>query len=202
MDDTLNHLPEDLMSQLLKSGTRRQFPAGTELLREGQYVQVVPIVLSGLVKVYSRYEDRELLLYYIEPAESCIMSFRAGLAQEKSHVFAQTEEESELLLIPVSEIRPWLQEYPAFGALFFSQYAKRYSELLTTIHHILFDQLDKRLHDHLLEKARLKGTSLLSTSHQQLADELGTVREVISRTIKKLEAEGRVRQVGHRIELP
>jgi CRP/FNR family transcriptional regulator len=201
MKDFLHTLSPELREELLSRGVRQNFEARSPLLREGQYVKVIPIVLKGLVKVYTRYEDRELLLYYIEPEESCIMSFWAGYSSEPSQVYAQTEEPSDLLLLPVSGIREWLREYPSFGSLFFEQYAKRYNELLRTIHHILFNRLDIRLHEHLCEKGRLRNTRVLSLSHQQLADELGTVREVISRTLKKLEADSLVRQTGHRIEI-
>lgn len=201
MQKLLKNLSPTLREELLSQGTRQQFGPHSPLLREGQYVKVIPIVLTGLVKVYSRYGDRELLLYYIEPEESCIMSFWAGFAEEPSRVFAQTEEPSDLLLLPTSGIREWLKTYPSFGSLFFEQYAKRYNELLNTIHHILFNKLDVRLYEHLCEKGRLRDTRMLSMSHQQLADELGTVREVISRTLKKLEADSLVRQSGHRIEI-
>ncbi|MCO5725906.1 Crp/Fnr family transcriptional regulator [Robiginitalea marina] len=201
MKDLLSSLPAALGRELMDRCERRSFPAKVELLREGQYVQAIPIVLKGLIKVCTRYEDRELLLYYIEPEESCIMSFWAGFSEEPSRVFALTEEDSELLMVPAAGLQGWLREYPAFGSLFFQQYAKRYSELLDTIHHILFSQLDVRLYQHLLKKARLHKSGLISMSHQQLADELGTVREVISRTLKKLELEGMVKQSGHRIEL-
>jgi CRP/FNR family transcriptional regulator len=201
MQDLLSNLPPSLREELLSSGIRQHIEPQSPLLREGQYVKVIPIVLSGLVKVFSRYGERELLLYYIEPEESCIMSFWAGFSEEPSRVFAQTEEASDLLLLPVSGIREWLKTYPSFGSLFFEQYAKRYNELLNTIHHILFNKLDVRLYEHLCEKSRLRDTRILSISHQQLADELGTVREVVSRTLKKLEADSLVRQSGHRIEI-
>lgn len=201
MQDLLSNLPATLRQELLSQGIRRHFDAQSPLLREGQYVKVIPIVISGLIKVFSRYGERELLLYYIEPEESCIMSFWAGFSAEPSQVFAQTEEASDLLLLPASGIRDWLRDYPSFGSLFFEQYAKRYNELLKTIHHILFNKLDVRLYEHLCEKGRLRNTRMLSMSHQQLADELGTVREVVSRTLKKLEADSLVRQSGHRIEI-
>ncbi len=194
-------LPEALLRQIRAQCPPRRFEAGEELLREGQYVGAIPLVLEGLVKVYTRYEERELLLYYIEPEESCIMSFSAGMDQQPSQVYAQTEAPSELLLLPVAEVRRWMHDYPAFNGLFFQQYRQRYSELLETIHHVLFNKLHVRLYDHLKRKARLRGTGELALSHQQLADELGTVREVITRTLKKLEAEGLVRQNGQRIEL-
>lgn len=194
-------LPAALLRQIEEQCPPRRFDAGVELLREGQYVGAIPLVLKGLVKVYTRYEERELLLYYIEPQESCIMSFSAGMDQQPSQVYAQTEAPSELLLLPIEEVRRWMRDYPAFNGLFFQQYRQRYSELLETIHHVLFNKLHVRLYEHLKRKARLRATDELALSHQQLADELGTVREVITRTLKKLESEGLVRQNGQRIEL-
>ena len=201
MKGPFSTLPDSLNRLIQKKAIRQRFDAGEVILREGQYVKVIPVVLEGLVKVYTRYEDRELLLYYIAPDESCIMSFSSGLNREPSQVFAQTESDSELLLLPVGELSQWVSEHPEFGAMFLLQYKQRYSELLETIHHILFDRLHVRLHDHLKRKAKLGGQNPLSISHQQLADELGTVREVISRTVKKLEAQGLVRQRGQAIEI-
>jgi CRP/FNR family transcriptional regulator len=201
MSGPFSNLPASLSSKLLGSASRAHFDTGEVILREGQFVKVIPIVIEGLVKVYTRYEDRELLLYYITPDESCIMSFASGFHGEPSRVYAQTEAPTDLLLLPVSELSQWVREHPQFTELFLGQYKKRYSELLETVHQVLFDRLDLRLYDHLKRKAALKSVHRLSISHQQLADELGTVREVISRTVKKLEVQGLVRQDGQSIEI-
>ena len=118
----LPSLPLSLREEILAMGIRQAVPAGTELLREGQYVNVIPLVLDGLVKVFSRYEERELLLYYIEPVESCVMSFSAGLWNLPSKVFAITEEESDLLLLPVQHVNEWVRKYPTLNQLFFGQF--------------------------------------------------------------------------------
>lgn len=201
MEQGLGSVNRSLSEHLFRIGTRKAVPAGAELLREGQFVQVVPMVLQGLIKVYTRRDDRELLLYYIEPDQSCIMSFSAVLREAPSRVYAQAEADSELLLLDAKAVRNSLGEHPDMNRLFFELFTERYGELLDTIHHILFNQLDVRLGDHLRRKAALLGTDALSISHQQLADELGTVREVISRTIKKLEAGGQVIQEGQRIRI-
>ena len=201
MEGPFSNLPLSLSAEILQSALRKDFKAGEMILREGEYVKVIPVVLSGLLKVFTRYEDRELLLYYIAPEESCIMSFSSGLHGEPSQVFAQTEADSELLLLPVRELSGWIREHPEFSRMFLLQYRQRYSELLDTIHQVLFDRLHVRLYEHLKRKATLAGVQRLAISHQQLADALGTVREVISRTVKKLEAEGLVRQSGQSIEI-
>ncbi|MEO2050744.1 MAG: Crp/Fnr family transcriptional regulator [Allomuricauda sp.] len=190
----LSFLKPELVDTILAESDIKAFPKGTEILREEQYVKVLPIVVDGLVKVYSRFDERELLLYYIEPAQSCVMSFYAALNNTPSKVFAVTEEDSNIILIPVQYLPKWLQEYPKFNELFYHQFNLRYSELLTTISNLLLDKMDKRLYDHLIRKTEMIHTKTIKISHGQLANELGTAREVVSRVMKKLETEGKVTQ--------
>ncbi len=197
----LKGLPTDLIAEIQEKAAIQLVPQNTELLRAGQYVKVIPLVLSGLVKVFSRYEDRELLLYYIQPRESCIMSFSAGIKNEVSQVFAYTEEDSEILLLPVDYISHWIKQYPGLNDLFFQQYNLRYIELLDTINHLLFDTLDKRVLQYLQQKARLTDTNPLKISHRQIAQELGTAREVVSRVLKKLEHQHMIKQQAQSIEV-
>ena len=104
-----NHLPfleDDLLLEIADYGEWIELEPGMQLLREGQYVKVIPIVMTGLVKVFTQFENKELLLYYIRPSESCIMSFSAILNNDPSKIFAITEELSQLLLIPAEKINP------------------------------------------------------------------------------------------------
>ncbi|WP_299051101.1 Crp/Fnr family transcriptional regulator [uncultured Polaribacter sp.] len=190
----LSFLPKELQQKILSESTIQQFAKGTKILREQQYVKVLPIVIEGLVKVNSSFNEKELLLYYIEPAQSCVMSFYAALKNTPSKIFAETEEDSTILLIPVRYLPIWLKDYPKFNDLFYSQFNLRYSELLDTISHLLLDKMDKRLYDHLKRKTKLINSKSIKVSHVQLANELGTAREVISRVMKKLEVEGKIAQ--------
>jgi CRP/FNR family transcriptional regulator len=195
------HLNSELISEIKDSAIKKEIPKGTEILRDGQYVTVVPIVLDGLIKVFKQYEERDLLLYYIKPNESCIMSFAAGLKNEPSNVFAQTEEDTTALLLPVEKIFSWTKKYPDLNSLFFQQYNLRYSELLDTIQQVMFDKMDKRLYDYLREKIELLDKNPLKMSHRQIANDLGTAREVVSRVLKKLENEGKVKQLTNGIKI-
>lgn len=197
----LSFLNPELVDLILKESSTQEIPKGTEILREQQYVKVLPIVLEGLVKVYSRFDEKELLLYYIEPTQSCVMSFYAALKNTPSQVFAETEENSKIILIPVEYLPIWLKEYPEFNELFFNQYNLRFSELIDTISHLLLDKMDKRLYDHLKRKAELISETSIKISHSQLANELGTAREVISRVMKKLENDGKVEQNSGKIKI-
>lgn len=197
----LSFLPTDLLTEIKEVSEIKDIPEGTQILREGQYVKVIPIVLDGLIKVFTSHDDKELLLYYIKPRESCIMSFAASLKNEKSQVFAITEEDTRTLLLPVSKIEAWIRKFPDMNNLFFQQYNLRYSELLETIHHLLFHKMDQRLYDYIQQKVSLTGKNPLKISHRQIANELGTAREVISRIMKKLETDGKLKQHSNSIEL-
>jgi len=191
----------DLVAEINSSALQKELPKDQEILTEGQYVKRIPFVLDGLIKVSTRHEDKELLLYYIKPNERCIMSFAAGLKNEPSKVCATTEEETSVLLLPVDKVSSWTKQFPDINNLFFQQYNLRYGELLDTIHQVLFERMDKRLHTYLKEKIEVTSKNPLKISHRQIAKELGTAREVISRTMKKLEAENRVKQHPGRIEI-
>ncbi len=190
----LAFLQPQLLEEIINCSAVKSYLKGTEILREKQYVHVLPIVLSGLVKVYSRFEEKELLLYYIEPAQSCIMSFYAALKHTPSKVFATIEEDAQLLLIPVQHLTNLLRIYPTFNELIYNQYNLRYAELLDTIGHLLLDKMDKRIYEHLKKKADMTKNATIKLSHGQIASELGTAREVVTRMLKKLEIEGKIQQ--------
>lgn len=199
--NSLSYLNAELVKKIQDEAILKKLPRHTEILREGQFIKVIPIVLEGLIKVYTRYEDRELLLYYIQPDESCIMSFSASIKNEPSTIFAITEEDTTALLLPVNKVAKWMIQYPDINTLFFQQYKQRYSDLLDTIHHVLFNRMDERLYKHLKTKTQVSHQNPLKISHQQVADELGTVREVVSRVMKKLENDGLVKQDSKGIKI-
>jgi len=194
-------LGDDLIEEMHVKGLLKEVPAGSEILHEGQYVNYVPILLSGLLKVYTRQEDRELLLYYIQPFESCVMSFIAGLNQDKSKIFAVAVEDSVLLLLPGENLRQWIHEYPRLNLLYYQQFDLRYSELISTINHLIYDKLDKRIYQFLKDRVGVTARNPVKISHRELAGELGTAREVVSRLVKKLEKEGKLKQHQDSIEI-
>lgn len=197
----LPHIGPDLQKAFAAEGVLKDIEAHTEILQEGQHVTMIPLVLEGLIKVYTRNEERELLLYYIEPSESCVMSFLAGIKNQPSKIFALTEAPTKLLLLPSRSVEKWIQLYPGLNTLFYDLYNTRYSELIDTLNQLIFQKLDSRIFEYLKEKSRVKSTRILDLRHREIALELGTSREVITRVLKKLEKEGKVRQVENGIEL-
>jgi CRP/FNR family transcriptional regulator, anaerobic regulatory protein len=201
IENKFRYLGNDLITELLASSVVKIFPPETELVREGQYIKYIPIVLNGLVKVFTQFEEKELLLYYIKPEQSCIMSFSSCINNNKSKIFAITEEESTVLLIPSSKIEKWVINYPSINMLFYRQYELRYSELIDTIHQMLYYKLNKRLIDYLTEKIEVTGKNPIKISHKEIANDLGTAREVVSRLVKKFEKQNMLKQYHDSIEL-
>lgn len=195
------YLGTDLIQEILNISDIKTFPPHTELVREGQYIKIIPIILTGLVKVFTQFLDKELLLYYIKPDQSCIMSFSSCLNNEKSKIFAITEEETTILMIPADKVARWVIEFPTINKLFYQQYDLRYSELIETVNQLLNHKLDKRLLDYLIEKINVTGKNPIKISHKEIAAELGTAREVVSRLMKKLEKQNIVKQHHDSIEL-
>jgi CRP/FNR family transcriptional regulator len=189
---------DSLFQSLLKDevatyGQLKKFPAGSVILQEDSYIKAIPLVLNGSLKVMRTDRDgHEILLYYIIPGESCIMSFLGGIHNETSKIKAIVEEDAEILFIPVEKASEWVKKFPEWSDFIFKLYHKRFEELLTAVNAIAFQKLDMRLLQLLKQKAELYQSKEIKITHQQLADELGTAREAVSRVIKQMENEGLV----------
>jgi CRP/FNR family transcriptional regulator len=196
-----SYLSPDLLKEIIEHSPIQSFDSQTELVREGQYIKVIPIVISGIVKVFTRTDEKELLLYYILPDQSCIMSFSSALHNAKSKIVAVTEQKSTLLLLPANKVSKWIVNFPELNILFYNQYDLRYAELVDTLNHILHDKLDKRVFDYLSEKSKITGSKLIKISHKEIANDLGTAREVVSRIVKKMERENILKLHHESLEL-
>ncbi|AZQ59678.1 Crp/Fnr family transcriptional regulator [Maribacter sp. MJ134] len=201
LNEKLPFLSKEIIDEFKQYATVKDFSKGTQILREEQYVKVLPIVLKGVVKVFSNFGEKELLLYYIEASQSCVMTFSAAMSNSPSRIFATTEENAKILLLPTKNISGWLKRFPEFNQLFYNQYDLRYTELLSTIQYILVDKIDVRLYKYLEQKATVTHQEYLKTTHSQIATELGTAREVISRALKKLELQEKIIQNTHGIKI-
>lgn len=188
-------IPEHLFQSLLnnevyKSGQVLFFAADTVILNINAYISSIPIVLSGSIRVIrTDDEGNEILLYYIKPGESCIMSFLAGIHNDTSKIKAIVEEDVELLLIPVHKASEWIKEFPEWTDFIFSLYQKRFEELLEVVNALAFQKLDARLLHLLGQKSTLFNSKEISITHLQLAEELGVSREAVSRVLKQMENE-------------
>lgn len=193
---TLPFLEPELVEQIAEKGQEVTIPALQQIVREGQYIKTVPIVLDGLLKVIKGNGEKDLLLYYIKPGDSCIMSFAFSLSNEPSNVSAFTETQTTLLLLNADDIRKWLTQFPSLNKLFLDLYNDRYRDLIDTISVLTYEKLDQRLWQYLQNRARVLNTKDLHLTHREIASDLASSREVISRLLKRLESEGLI-STGH-----
>ena len=177
-----------LNEEVYQTGQIKSFPSGTVIVNMNSYIRSIPIVLSGSIKVIKIDEEgKEILLYYIKPGESCIMSFLAGIHHDTSKIKAIVEEDAELLLIPVDKASDWIKKFPEWTDFIFNLYQRRFEELLEVVNAVAFQKIDIRLLQLLKQKSSLFQTKEISVTHQQLADELGITREAVSRVLKQME---------------
>lgn len=192
----------DFREELKKAGDVKFFPAGSVILDMDAYVRYIPLIISGSIKVIRTEEDgREILLYYIKPGESCVVSILSGLKQGTSKVKAIVEEDAEILMISIDKTKEWIKTHPEWIDFVFNLYQKRFEELLEIVNAVAFQKVDARILHLLKQKAQLYDTKEIHTTHQQLADELGISREAASRTLKQMEHAGAIQLARNRIIL-
>jgi len=191
-----------IREKLADIGFTKTFSEGEIIVNENAYVRAIPIVTNGSIKVMRTDEDgREILLYYIKAGESCIMSFLGGLHQDTSKVNAIAEETTEILFIPIDKVGLLIKEFPEWLDYIFRLYHQRFEELLEVVNAIAFKKLDERLLDLMKKKCEITQTKTLNITHEQLANELGTARVVVSRLMKQMEVEGLVTLGRNKITL-
>lgn len=203
----LNNIAEfasspQVREKLLAYGVTKTFSEGDIVLDENAYIKSIPIVLSGSIRVIQTDEDgREILLYYINPGESCIMSFLGGIHHDTSKVKVVAEEKAEILLLPVDKVSVLIKEYPEWLDYIFRLYHKRFEELLQVVNAVAFKKMDERILALIRMKSEQAKSNTLNFTREQLANELGTVRVVVSRLLKQMEDEGFVKLGRNKISL-
>jgi CRP/FNR family transcriptional regulator, anaerobic regulatory protein len=192
----------ELLIEFQDKAKQMSAKAGDTILEIGQVVKMMPIILSGVIKVSRTDEDgKELLLYYVNPNESCAMTFTCCMEQYPSEIRAVAEEDVEMLAIPINVMDEWLVKYPTWKSFVMKTIKNRFNELLKTIDQIAFQKLDERLIHYLKEKSKTTGSALINLSHEQIANDLATSRVVISRLLKTLENQKKLLLYRHQIKL-
>lgn len=198
----LAKMPE-LKNKIISISKILEFEAGTVILKQGSYIKVIPLLISGLAKVFKEepVNGNEVLLYYIKPGESCVMSVTTLVKNETSQVKAVIEEDSSVLIIPADKALEIAKKYPQWNEFIYDLFNLKFDELLNVIEILTFSNKDARLMEYLKKEARLKNTNILQTTHQHIAYDLGSSREVISRLLKKFEHNGSIKLGQGTIEL-
>lgn len=175
--------------------------AGTPVFTEGSGCGKIGFVQSGVIRVFKLSETgREITLYRLEAGESCILSMSCALANPIHQASAVVEEEAEVITLTTNDFQALIDRSHEARNYLFSQFATRLSDVMLLIEEVVFKRMDERLAALLVEFAH--SSEVITTTHEELAIELGTAREVISRTLKEFERQDLVRLSRGTITLP
>ncbi|MBN8835912.1 MAG: Crp/Fnr family transcriptional regulator [Sphingobacteriia bacterium] len=191
----------ELKEALLKHGQLLAFNKGDVIVKTGQYVRFLPIVLKGSIRVFQQKEDREVSLYYVRSGETCTMSLAAAYFNNKSVSHGVVMEPTEVLIFPANFLTEWQLQFPSWNQYIITMFRKRYDELINTFEGVVFDHINVRVMEYLKRKSLIEESRIIDISHQTLAKELGTTRVVISRILKQFEREKKVKLLRGQIEI-
>lgn len=193
---------EELKQQIILRGKLIHMKSGEELMSIGGDFRTIPLIVEGSVKVLREDADgHELFLYFLTPGQTCAMSVNCTLSNRLSEVNATAEEDSVLIGVPASEAGDWLTKFPDWRTFILNTYQSRFTEMLNTIDGLAFKQLDNRVMEYLEDKAKLTHSNEIHSSHQDIATDLNTSREVVSRVLKILEKQGKLSLGRNKINL-
>lgn len=191
-----------LQEEIATVGKLTEFSAGTVIMDVGQYVKLVPLVIEGAIKVSREDEEgHELFLYYLQGGQTCSMSFTCCMMNKKSEIRTIAEENTKMIGIPIRYVDEWMTKYQSWKNFVMQTYDFRMMELVRTIDSIAFHHMDERLLAYLDKKAQATHSKVINATHQEIAYDLNASREAVSRLLKQLENDGRVKLGRNKIEL-
>ena len=191
-----------LQQVLSDQGRLHHFAEGELIMDFGGTVRMLPLILTGSIKISRLGEDgSELFLYYLTRGETCTMTFTCCISSRTSEIRAVAEEDTTVLGLPPQRLDEWMMRYVSWKNFVMQSYDRRLGELLTTIDQIAFQQVDSRLLEYLTRRAELRDDRALTATHQEIANDLHVSRETISRLLKSLEKRGLIALGRNRITL-
>ncbi len=198
----LSYFEPPLLEEIKAVGSVKEMRSGEEMMRPGMYVNFIPIILSGSLKIMRQDDDgKETFLYFLTEGDTCAMSLTCCTANKPSSVRAVVEDDTEMILVPVGKLDEWMNKYQSWKTFVFQSYQKRFEDMLEAVDSLAFRKLDERLWRLLKKKAGLQEKRYVYSTHQELADELSTSREVVTRLLKKLEGMSKIKTHRNRIEI-
>jgi CRP/FNR family transcriptional regulator len=197
------YLFEDkLLDEITSEGKLRSFEKDEIIIDINQELSNIPLVLKGSIKIVREdKEEHELLLYFLEEGDTCAMSLTCCMAQSKSQIRATAESDCTIIMIPKAKMDEWFNAYDSWRRFIMLSYQARFDEMLETIDALAFLKLDERLFKYLLDKVKLSGTTTLLNTHQAISEDLNTSRVVVSRLLKQLEREEKIKLSRNKIEV-
>ncbi len=205
-DHELKSLFPFFESELLKEFEENyeimEFAEGEDLMKSGQNIKSTIFIKEGLVKIYREDEEGdEIFMYHLEPGQACALSIICAVQNITSEIKATAVKPTKVYAIPIFFVEQWMKKYRSWYQFVLSTYRTRFEELLNTIDAIAFNNMDERLVMYLKKNSEISHNKTISVTHAQIAEELCTSREVISRLLKKLSKNGLIRVNRHNIEI-
>lgn len=195
-------LEQGLRAEFDQVGIKLDFNTGDIIIEPNKYIKVIPILLKGTIKVIRETnEGNELILYYIKAGQSCAVSLSTSLMNKLSNIKAIAEEKVELIAIPSSASVKWYDSYASWRMFVLRTMDNRYDEIINALDSVAFKKIDERLMDYLKAKTEAVQSNILNITHQEIANELSTSREVISRSLKQLEQKGILKLFRNKVEI-
>jgi CRP/FNR family transcriptional regulator len=175
---------------------------GDQIIKIGEFIKSTPLIAKGLIKIVRQDADgHEILLYYLDSGSTCVMTVTCCMKQEKSKIKDNAEIDTQLLLIPFHYMDEWMRNYRSWRNFILETYSARFEEMLSTLDSVAFESLDVRLLRYLSEREQALDTTEFQITHQQIAQELNSSREAVSRLLKKLETKGKIKLGRNRIKI-
>ncbi|MFM6984039.1 MAG: Crp/Fnr family transcriptional regulator [Chitinophagaceae bacterium] len=191
-----------LIKTIEEHATVKHFQTGDVIIRTGQYIQNTMLVLNGKIKVYREDDEgNEFFMYYLMPGQACAISMICATKMETSKIMARVVEDSEVLMVPLNMMEKWMGEFKSWYEFVVTTYRNRFEEVLTVLDQVAFRSMDERLEFYLKRHAENNQSKTIHLSHQEIANELNSSREVISRLLKKMEQRGLLLLNRNSIEL-
>ena len=191
-----------LIEEIQQFGRILDFKAGENLIEIGSYIKQMPLLVEGTLKISREDTDgNELLLYYLNSGETCAMSLICCMGDAKSNIRATVIDDAEIIMLPVNKMDEWIKKYDSWKNFIFRAYQIRFEEMLHTIDSIAFMKMDERLERYLAERSKELRQNVLTLTHQEIAGDLNTSREVVSRLLKQLEKMGRIKLHRYKVEI-
>lgn len=193
---------DELLQEITASGVYKKIPQGQMIINIGDTISHMPLLLTGAIKILREDEDGdELLIYFLEKGDTCAMTFSCCMGKSRSEIRAVAESDTELLMIPAQQMETWMGKYKSWQQFVMDSYHTRMMELLETVDTLAFMRMDERLLKHLQDKAKVTNDDMISTTHQEIAQDLHTSRVVVSRLLKKMENEGKIEMNRNQIKV-
>lgn len=191
------------LAEAIAENAKEQFvPAGTVIMRTGQYIKNTMLVINGKIKIYREDEDGgEFFMYYLQPGQACALSMVCATKSEKSQIMAKVVEDAEIISVPLSLMDKWMMEHRSWYEFVVATYRNRFEEALEVLDSVAFRAMDERLEFYLKRQVASCGCHDLKLSHQEIGTDLNTSREVVSRLLKKMEQRGLVKLHRNHIEV-